>query len=109
MNTADIDIKYRKWSAATKRSGGILIGSSIKELLLHFFKPPKRAEFSEEYLEWIKEESKKDDFKPLTSSQHLFAEWCFENKNMIGQLGNMGTIFQSITNYLKPHRQSNKK
>jgi len=109
MNSLDIDIKFKKWCTATKRNGGVLIGSSIRELLNFFFKPPQRAEFSQEYLDWVSVESKKEGFKPLTSSQHLFAEWCLENKTMISQIGDMETIFKSITNHLKPHRSSKTK
>lgn len=103
MSISDIKEWFRKWCAGTKRGGGVLIGSSIQELLVDFDAHPERTTYSEEYLAWVKSEreKKKEQFKSLTSSQHVFAEWCFKNSVIISQLGNIEDIFISIRQYLK--------
>lgn len=49
--------------------------------------------FSKEYLEWVKQAN----LPPLTNSQHKFAEYLLNEK----QIGNMDDIYKSITKYLR--------
>lgn len=101
----DVDIKnwFGKWVKKTKRGGGVLIGSSIHELLTDFDAHPERTDYSEDYLAWIhnEKEVKKGKFKPLTSSQHVFAEWLFKNKSTLSQIGDIENIFLAIRKHLK--------
>jgi len=103
MVEADIKNWFKKWATKTKRGGGVLIGSSIHELLTDFDAHPERTDYSEDYLSWVKSEKdkKKDEFKPLTGSQHVFAEWLFKNKHTISQIGDVERIFMEIREFTK--------
>lgn len=103
MTKEDIRDWFWKWCKRTKRSGGVLVGNSIRELLTDFDDHPERTVYSEEYLAWIKSEKErlKDKFQSLTSSQHVFAEWCFKNSNTLSQIGNIEDIFISVRKHLK--------
>ena len=60
-------------------------------------------ELSKEYLKWVKETNQSN----LTRNQATFANWCFENKEMIGMIGGFSEIFYSIRRFLhKPNKKS---
>ena len=103
MNEKDIKIWYEKWCKKTKRNGGVLIGSSIRELLVASAEFPERAYFSDEYLEFVKwrQEREKENFRLLTTNQHLFAEWLLQNKNTVSFIGDMEFVFDNIRKFLK--------
>jgi hypothetical protein len=52
---SEIEAVYKKWCSSTKRSGGVLIGSSIRDLMLHVLESPSLiALVSDEVLEEAK-------------------------------------------------------
>jgi hypothetical protein len=56
------------------------------------------GQYSEEYLKfikWCKENPK------FTGNQVEFAEFCLANKEMIGKMGDMTSIFLKVREYVK--------
>lgn len=61
---------------------------------------------SENYLNWIEEEKSrcekmKTPFVPLTSTQHRFAEWCFDNHRRLQDFGNLERVFEGVSRFVK--------
>ena len=61
--------------------------------------------YTKNYNNWVKQAS----LDPLTSKQHKFAEFLLENHKMIGQVGDMSTIFESVRKYIKTHEIADEK
>ena len=106
MNLQDIKYWFSKWCKGTKRSGGILIGSSIQELLVDFSADPSRINYSDEYREWLnwkREKCKfqKKEFTPLTTSQHTLIEWLLQNESKIGQIGDVEKTISEVREYVR--------
>lgn len=57
------------------------------------------GQYSENYENWVRQAN----LKPLTNTQHEFAEWLLieENAKMISQIGDLNPIFISIRKWLK--------
>lgn len=61
-----------------------------------------RTKFSPEYMDYVKwAKGQNKATLELTNSQHDFAEWLLENKETVGQIGNMEAVFISIRDYLR--------
>jgi len=55
--------------------------------------------YSKNYNNWVRQAN----LPPLTSKQHKFAEFLFDHYKMVGQIGDMSTIFESVRKYIKTH------
>jgi len=60
---------------------------------------------TKEYMDWVEwtRKEEKNNIPPLTSTYARFAEWLLEEENakIIGQIGNLSPIFESVRTYLK--------
>ncbi len=68
------------------------------------------TETMESLLNWKKSKTHSDDFsqwlkdtqqKPLTGTRVAFAHWCFKNKDVLLQVGDLDSTFVSIRKWLK--------
>jgi hypothetical protein len=59
---------------------------------------PEKPIFSDEFKNFMKSDHK---LKPLTNTQHRFAEWLIENKKMVSQIGSLTNVFIAVRKYLK--------
>lgn len=62
--------------------------------------------YSKNYLNWVKEEKERCDkmkveFTSLTSGQHKFAEWCFDNYKQLQRFGDMERVFGGVSKFIK--------
>jgi len=62
--------------------------------------------YSENYMNWIAEEKERCEklkipFVPLTSTQHRFAEWCFQNHRRLQSFGNLERVFEGCSKFVK--------
>lgn len=55
--------------------------------------------YSKEYIKWVQQSK----MKPLTNTQHKFAEWLLseDNAKVISQIGDLNDIFISVRKFLK--------
>jgi hypothetical protein len=54
-------------------------------------------QYSELYLEWVKQA----ELKPLTNTQAKFAQFLLDHKEDVNKIGDLRTIFESVTSFLK--------
>ncbi len=60
--------------------------------------------YSKEYLQWVAwMKANKPEILPITNAQHKFVEWALlpENAKFVAMIGDMGTMFRSVREYLK--------
>jgi hypothetical protein len=60
-------------------------------------KPSRSGVYSDEYHDWVKQAN----LKPLTNTQHHFAEFLLEHADEIKKIGDLTTIFISVRKYLR--------
>lgn len=79
-----------------KKDSGVTIGMFF-EIAADRALEPERTEYSEDFLLWVAATGAKN----LTSSQHVFVEWCFKHKETLSQIGGIEELFNSVRQYLK--------